>query len=114
LHRVASECKQAHHSEGQIKVKGLMATRLTDHFVKHTKYDHAAGKVNDITWDTLAPGLGLKVTKAGRKTWLVQLRPPARALSRGACSGLTLASHWKLRVSVPASGPTWCAKDRIP
>jgi integrase len=49
-----------------------MPVKLTDIACQKLKYDTATSKVNDVTWDLLAPGLGLKVTVAGRKTWLMQ------------------------------------------
>ena len=55
-----------------------MTTKLTDRLVLSLAYDHEGQKVNDITWDTLAPGLGIKVGKSGRKTWLVQFYPPGK------------------------------------
>ena len=71
-----------------------MAVRLTDYGCQHSK--------QGITWDKLSIGLGLRVTRSGTRTWIMQLVwPGQRSQSRralGRYPGLSLdAARTKAR-----------------
>jgi len=75
-----------------------MAKRLTDAAVERLRPKPESGSAARpyIVYDALATGLGLKVTPAGKKLWIVQLRYPGHAVQTrrtlGRYPGISLES----------------------